>query len=57
MIPDEFPIDKINEDDLLDLSKRIDGFSGRDIRKAMLLSLEQQLNKRNQTLKHFLLKI
>lgn len=39
MIPNEFPINKNNEEDLLALSKRIEGFSGRDIRKAMLLSL------------------
>ena len=39
MIPTKFPLESICDDELLNLSNRIEGFSGRDIRKAMLLSL------------------
>ena len=40
MLPVEFPLEKdLTEDDLIELANISEGFSGRDIRKAVLLSL------------------
>lgn len=54
MIPSSFPIDKINEGDLLELSNRIEGFSGRDIRKSMLISLAgAAIKQKEENIKFF----